>query len=476
MSADKKRIKPRLLKGFRDLPPSVMIARRQMIETIQRVYERFGFCPFDTPALEYLETLTGEYGVGGTKEIYDFEDRAGDHIALRYDLTVPLARYVAQHPDLPRPFRRYQVAPVWRFDKPGPGRFREFWQFDADTVGTARMLADAEIIIANVQCLQELGIENFYLRYSNRKLLNALISFAGIDQSRSHDVFRVLDKLDKAGLENVKLELGPGRVDKSGDPIPGLGLETDSIEKIEQFLSIAGSTRREILNTVTATLTETKGAEEAIDELSEIADLLDKSGVEERYARIDVSVARGLDYYTGPVFEAMLDDLPNFGSIFGGGRYDGLVRRFSGQDVPAVGASIGIDRLLAALIELGQVRSRPTTVAVLVTTMDKSQMDEYLKMTQELRQAGINTELFLGKPGQIGKQLQYADRQGIPLAIIAGSDEFSNGFVSVKNLYEGKELTDQAADRQSWLSARFGQESVRREDLVDFIGKVLTTD
>ncbi len=464
-----KRIKPRLLKGFSDFLPERMLARRNLIEIVRTVYERYGFMPLDTPALEYLETLTGEYGANSAKEIYAFEDRAGDHVALRYDLTVPLARIIAQYPDLPKPFRRYQFSPVWRFDKPGPGRFREIWQFDVDTVGCAKMIADAEIIGAIVDCLKALGVERFHVRYSNRKLLNALIGYAGIESGRAHDVFRVLDKLDKAGLENVKLELGPGRVDKSGDPIKGLGLDGGPIGKIDEFLSITGKTRTEIVTNLRALFGDAKEANEAIDELAEIDELLTAAGIDDTHVKIDVSVARGLDYYTGPIFEAILDDLPKFGSVFGGGRYDGLVQRFMGQAIPAVGTSVGIDRLLAALVELGSVHAPRTTVQVLVTTMDKKRMADYQILTRELRDAGINTELYFGKAGQIGKQLQYADRVGIPLAVIAGSDEFDKGEVSVKNLHEGREMSEQAEDRQSWLQARFGQETVPREKLTKFI-------
>ena len=474
--ADKpKRITPRLLKGFRDLMPETMLARRRLIETVRTVYERYGFVPLDTPALEYLETLTGEYGADSTKEIYDFTDRDGERVALRYDLTVPLARLVAQYPELPRPFRRYQVAPVWRFDKPGPGRFREFWQFDADTVGCAQMTADAEIICAIIDTLAALNISSFHVRFSNRKILNALLTFAGIGPEHSALVFRILDKLDKAGLENVKLELGPGRVDRSGDPIPGLGLEHAAIERIEEFLSIPAHSRAETLARLTDLFHSTPTAEIGIRELEEISTLLVKAGVDDIHARIDVSVARGLGYYTGPIFEAVLDESPQLGSVFGGGRYDGLVQRFLGQAIPAVGTSVGVDRLLAALTHLNRLPVQKTIVAVLITTMDKSRMDDYWGLTRQLRQAGINTEMYLGKPGQIGKQLQYADRQGIPLAVIAGEDEFSRGEVSVKNLEEGREKSDEAADRQTWLTARFGQQTIRREELAQFIHSILRT-
>ncbi len=468
-----KRIKPRLLKGFRDIMPGDMLARRKLIETVREVYERYGFVPLDTPALEYLETLTGEYGIPSSKEIYTFADQDNTPVALRYDLTVPLARLVAQYPDLPKPFRRYQVAPVWRFDKPGPGRFREFLQFDIDTVGCARMMADAEIIATIVDTLLALGVQKFHIRLSNRKLLNCLVTYAGVAPERNHEVFRVLDKLDKAGLENVKLELGPGRVDQSGDPIPGLGLDNGPIGKIEEFLAITGETRKDIIARLTELFADTPAAEEAIRELDEIADLLTAAGIDEQRAKIDVSVARGLDYYTGPVFEAILDDLPQFGSVFGGGRYDGLVQRFLGQQIPAVGTSVGVDRLLAAMEKLGKLRTRKTTVDILVTTMDKNRMNEYLTLTRELREAGINTELYLGKPGQVGKQLQYADRQGIALAVIAGEDEFSQNQVSIKNLHEGRAKSAEADTRQDWLTARFGQKTIPRAEFIDFIKSVL---
>jgi histidyl-tRNA synthetase len=469
-----KRINPRLLKGFQDVMPDAMLARRKLIETVRTVYERYGFAPLDTPAMEYLETLTGEYGKESAKEIYDFTDRAGDQVALRYDLTVPLARLVAQYPDLPRPFRRYQIAPVWRFDKPGPGRFREFLQFDADTVGSSQMAADAEIISAIVESLSALGVQKFHVRFSNRKILNALVDYAGIPSQSGPDVFRVLDKLDKAGRENVLLELGPGRVDQSGDPIPGLGLPNDQIRAIERFLSITGRSRDEVITGLQDVFSTTPSAEEGIRELGEISSILIEAGIADDQAKIDVSVARGLDYYTGPIFEAILDDLPQFGAVFGGGRYDGLVKRFLGQMIPAVGTSVGVDRLLGALTQLKVLRTRKTTVDVLVTTMDKGHLDQYRHITRELRQAGINTEMYLGKPGQIGKQLKYADQLGIPLAVIAGEDEFLRGEISVKNLHEGKAMSGQADERQEWLAARFGQQTIRRADLIAFIKEALS--
>ncbi|KPJ51499.1 hypothetical protein AMJ39_09760 [candidate division TA06 bacterium DG_24] len=467
------RTEPRLLRGFRDLMPDEMIARQRLISVVQDVYELYGFVPLDTPALEYADVLLGDYGEESNKQVYQFTVPEGDVVALRYDLTVPLARVVAQYRDLPRPFRRYQVAAVWRADKPGPGRFREFIQFDLDTVGSESMLADAEIISGMCDTLDALGVARYRIRISNRKLLNTLVAYAGIEAGRAHDVFRVLDKLDKVGLDAVKLELTVGRVDASGDPIPGLGLEQRQVARIEEFLALPQETRSEALDAVEDLFREVPHAAEGIEELRDIDRFLSFLSISDAKAAIDFSVARGLDYYTGPVFEALLLDAPKFGSIFAGGRYDGLVERFLGVKMPGTGASIGIDRLLAALQHLGAVKMRPSTASVLVTVMEPDRLAEYQAMTSELRQAGINTELYLGTETSLRKQLQYADRQKIPVAVIAGSEEFEAGTVSVKDLLEGVKHDIETKEREEWVRARFGQRTVPRRELVPTVNELL---
>jgi histidyl-tRNA synthetase len=478
--ADNKIVEPKLLRGFRDYLPAQMNARQKMISTIRKVYELYGFQPLDTPAQEYRVTLLG-YGEESSKQIFSFVNPEEEEVALRFDLTVPLARVVAQYPDLPLPFRRYQVGPVWRADKPDPGRFREFVQFDLDSVGTASVAADTEIICGMYDTLRALGFESFTVRFSDRKVLNSLLDFAGIPRSSAHGVFRILDKLDKIGLQNVVAELTTGREDASGDKITGLGLAQNQVARIKEFLALPRGRRKDVLAVLAGLFKAVPSAGEAVDELGTICTSLDVLGIPEEHVVLDLSIARGLDYYTGPVFEANLSDAPEFGSVFGGGRYDGLVERFLGRSIPATGAAIGVDRLFAAMLKLGLVDLAPSTAQVLVTVMEPEYMWEYEKLTRELRQAGINTEMYLGEERTLGKQLQYANRQQIPVAIIIGSDEFAKGEVTVKNLKLGGQLQDkkktaEGKQREEWLRlSRSVQVSVPRGACVEKIREVLTS-
>jgi histidyl-tRNA synthetase len=455
-----------------------MNARLRIIATIRSVYERYGFQPLDTPAQEYHATLMG-YGEENTKQVFSFRNPEEEDVALRFDLTVPLARVVAQYPDLVLPFRRYQVAPVWRADKPDPGRFREFTQFDIDSVGTSSMAADVEILCAIYDALRALGIEKFRIRFSDRKVLNSLLDFADIPRERSHTVFRVLDKLDKIGPEGIAAELTGGRIDASGDRIPGLGLATDQVNRIMKFLALPQGNRREVLAAMTDIFRNVPSAPEAAEELEFICSSLERLGIPEEYVVLDLSIARGLDYYTGPVFEAILTDAPEFGAVVGGGRYDGLVERFLNRKIPAVGASIGIDRLLAAMQKLGLVELAASTAQVLVTVMEPSKIGDYQKITRELRQAGINTEMYLGDETSLGKQLQFANRQDVPIAVIIGSEEFSRDEVTVKNLRLGARLQDKkktaaGKEREEWLKlSRTVQTTVPRAEYIALVKKVL---
>jgi histidyl-tRNA synthetase len=471
-------VEPKLLRGFRDYLPAQMNARQKMIATIRRVYELYGFLPLETPALEYRVTLMG-YGEENTKQIFDFENPEKEHVALRFDLTVPLARVVAQYPDLPLPFRRYQVGPVWRADKPDPGRFREFTQFDIDTVGTSSLAADAEILCGMYDTLRALSIERFLIRFSDRKVLNSLLDFAGIPRDMSHGVFRVLDKLDKIGLDAVAAELTVGRVDASGDKIPGLKLSQQQVERIKQFLAIPKGSRREVLSSLSHLFAEVASGKEALDELVAICEVLEGLGIPDERVALDPSLARGLDYYTGPVFEAVLLDAPEFGSVFGGGRYEGLVERFLGRKIPGVGASIGVDRLLAAIQKLGLVEFAASTAQVIVTVMEPVRMADYQKLTRELREAGINTELYLGEEKGLGRQLQYANRQQVPVAVIIGSDEFAKDEITLKDLKLGGLLQDKkkstsGKEREEWLKlSRSAQVTVPRSQLIAQVKEML---
>jgi len=391
-------------------------------------------------------------GHGDTsKNIFRSKSPEEEDIALRFDLTVPLARVVSQYEQLPKPFRRYQVANVWRADKPDPGRFREFIQFDLDIVGSSSMTADTEVLCGMYDVFTALGIKNFLVRFSSRKLLDALLSYAEIPNVLSKNVFRILDKLDKISFNDVALELTIGRTDASGDKIKGLGLTNAQVQRIKQFLDLPKGTRADSLSNVENLFVDVTSAKEGISELKDICNYLNALNIPEEKVQIDFSLARGLDYYTGPVFEAILLDAPEFGSVFGGGRYDGLVQRFLGKNIPAVGASTGIDRLLAALEKLQLIETIPSTAHVLITVMERNRMSDYLMLTRELRGAGINTELYMGDEKGLGKQLQYANKMQISLAIIIGSNEFEKNEVTIKDLRAGKKVD--ASNKEEYIKA-----------------------
>jgi len=464
---------PRVSRGLRDLLPDQLLARQQMIDTIRGVYELYGFVPLSTPAIEYLDVLSGSAGTEAQQSIFRVTNPEKEDLGLRFDLTVPLARVIAQYPDLPRPFRRYQVASVWRADKPDKGRYREFTQFDLDSVGVESEIADTEIIAGMCDTLSALNVGRYLVRFSSRAILNLLLAYAGIAPDQSVEVFRVLDKLDKVGLDKVKLELMLGYKDESGDTIRGLGLVQDQVDRIERFLAIKSDSRREVLVQVRDLFAEVENAREQLDVVERISNHLYALGYEDDRVSLDLSIARGLAYYTGPVFEAILLDAPQFGSVFGGGRYDSLVMRFLGEPIPAVGASIGVDRLLAALTHLGKVSTKKATARVLVTNMDPALRDDVVAITWELRRAGIATELYLGSGRGPRQQLKYADKYDVPLAILFGSNEKEQGVVTIKNLVVGRERAVPTADRKEWLAQRAGQVTVARGEMIATIAKML---
>ena len=466
-------VQPRLSRGLRDLLPNEMLARQQMVDTIRRVYESYGFVPLSTPAIEYLDVLSGSAGQEAQQSIFRVTNPEREELGLRFDLTVPLARVIAQYNDLPRPFRRYQVASVWRADKPDKGRFREFTQFDLDSVGVESEIADTEILAGMCDTLAALGVGRYLVRFSSRAMLNLLLDFAGIPHEQGVDVFRVLDKLDKVGVEKVRLELMEGYKDESGDTIRGLGLARDQVDRIEKFLNIKSEIRRDVIAQVRDLFNSVDGSREQIDVVERISNHLYAIGYDDAHVSLDLSIARGLAYYTGPVFEAILLDAPQYGSVFGGGRYDNLVMRFLGERIPAVGASIGVDRLLAALVSLGRIGKEKATARVLVTNMDPALTEDYLAMTWELRRAGIPTELYLGTAKGPGKQLKYADQYDIPLAILYGTNEKEQGTVTVKDMVAGRERAKPVADRKEYLAQRAGQVVVPRGELVESIRKML---
>lgn len=468
-------VEPRLMRGLRDLFPEHMHARQWIIDTVRGVYERYGYVPLGTPAMEYLDVLTGSAGEESDKELFEVLGPEEERLGLRFDQTVPLARVFAQYPDLPRPFRRYQVAPVWRCDNPYEkrGRFREFVQFDIDAVGVENEVADVEMITAMCDTMEALQPGPYRVRVSSRRVLNLLMPFAGIAPERAHEVFRVLDKLDKSGAEKVRLELTTGYKDESGSLVAGLGFSGDQVDRIDAFLGIRGETRAAVLAEARRLFARLPNADEELTPLERMSRQLADLGYGDDRVEYDLSIARGLAYYTGTVFETELLELKEFGSVCSGGRYDDLVMRFLGERVPAVGTSVGVDRLLVALTELGRAPLRKSTAQVLVTVFDQTMMDHYLAMTYELRRAGVRTELYLGTAKRIGKQIQYGDRYDVPILVVCGSDERARDEVQLKDMSVGRRKTEQIAGRDEWRAERPGQFNISRAQLVAEVKKLL---
>lgn len=465
-------IKPTLSRGLRDMLPEQMIARQRLIDTVRGVYENYGFSPLDTPAIEYLDVLAGSAGQDAQQSIFRVSNPEDEALGLRFDLTVPLSRVVSQHPSIPLPFRRYHVAQVWRADKPDPGRFRQFTQFDLDAVGAPCGRADVEILAAICDSLTAIEAGPFRVRFSSRKILNLLLKRAGIAEHLAGDVFRVLDKIDKIGIGKVKLELTSGYTDASGDPIRGVGLTGEQVDIIEEFLEIKGESRADVLRRLASFLVGVDGSSEELSVIEDISANLDALGYHSDRVVIDVSIARGLAYYTGPVFEAVLLDAPRFGSVFGGGRYDGLVARFGGAEIPATGASMGVDRLLAALEHIGKTGQVKTAAEVLVTVMDQGLSRECMLLAFDLRRAGIPTEVDVSA-GRLAKQLKRANKLGIPYAILLGSSEAERGVVTVKHMGVAQERGTGVEKHREWKSARFGQQEVPRTEIVDVLRQLL---
>ena len=490
MAKQKKTPRPKAItpKGFRDYFGAEVSERDAMLRRIAEVYHGYGFDALESSAVETVEAL-GKFlpdvdrpnaGVFAWQE--DEDDGKGDWLALRYDLTAPLARVYAQHRnDLPNPYRRYAMGPVWRNEKPGPGRFRQFYQCDADTVGSASMAADAEICALLADCLEAVGIArgDYIVRVNNRKVLNGVLEIMGVGEGETRDaVLRTIDKFDKVGEVGVRELLGKGRLDASGAYIDGVALSDEQAEPVVRFLTSKGADNAATLANLRGAVGESAIGAEGVAELEEIASLLDAQGYGPDRIVIDPSVVRGLGYYTGPVYEAeltfeILDEKGRkrqFGSVAGGGRYDDLVKRFTGPAVPAPGVSIGVDRLLAALREKGRITSKAQG-PVVVTVMDRERMAEYQAMGSELRAAGIRAEVYLGNPKNFGNQLKYADKRESPVAVIAGSEEFATGKVQIKDLILGAEIAENAT-LEEWKE-RPSQFEVPRADLVAKVREIL---
>ena len=495
MAKDKKTPRPRAEtpKGFRDYFGADVTMRSAMLATIAGVYHRYGFDALESSAVETVEAL-GKFlpdvdrpnaGVFAWQEASEHEGenaKPGDWLALRYDLTAPLARVYAQHRnDLPLPYRRYAMGPVWRNEKPGPGRFRQFYQCDADTVGAASVAADAEICAMLADTLEEVGIPrgDYIVRINNRKVLNGILEVMGLPEGDAREaVLRTIDKFDKVGESGVRELLTKGRLDASGAFIDGVGLDAAQAEPVIAFLTSKADTVADTLTNLRAAVGGSAIGLEGVAELEQIADLLAAQGYGPDRIVIDPSVVRGLGYYTGPVFEAELtfeifDDKGRkrqFGSVAGGGRYDDLVKRFTGQEVPATGVSIGVDRLLAALREKGRMQAIEQG-PVVVTVMDRDRMADYQAMAGELRRAGIRAEVYLGNPKQFGNQLKYADKRASPVAIIEGGDEKARGVVQIKDLILGAQIAANAT-LEEWQS-RPSQYEVPRDQMVAKVREIL---
>ena len=490
------RLKARTPRGFADRTAADIRATEQTVARIRRVYERYGFEPGETPLVEYTESL-GKFLPDQDRPnegVFSFRDddakearsaggatgKQGEWLSLRYDLTAPLARYVAENYErLPKPYRSYRFGWVFRNEKPGPGRFRQFMQFDADTVGAASPAADAEMCMMMADVMEELGIERgqYVIKVNSRKVLDGVMEAIGVrDEKQKLTILRAIDKLDRLGIEGVRDLLGHGRWDGGkegeGDFTKGAGLDPHQITTALKTLEA-----EEVGRPYSG---ETDTGREGRAELEQVAALAAAAGYGRDRIRIDASVVRGLEYYTGTVFEAeLLAKIPNekgqpvvFGSVGGGGRYDGLVGRFMSENVPAVGFSIGVSRLQAALSALGRLGSREAAGPVVVLVMDKARVGDFQQMVAALRKADVPAEMYLGESG-MKAQMKYADKRDAPLVIIQGGDEKAKGVVQIKDMRAGKEMAAGLADHDAYREARVGQEEVAEGDLVEAVNRLL---
>ena len=426
-------INPRTLKGFRDYLPEAMMPREHLMETARTVYRSFGFAPIDTPALEYLEVLSGKGSEETDRQMYHFRDHGDRAVGMRFDLTVPLARFAAQHiNELGTPFKRYHIGPVWRGENTQRGRYREFVQCDFDTIGTKSIAADIETALVIHELLVALGVDAFTIRVNNRKVLNGLLLKLGL-ADQSVPVLRALDKLAKVGPEKVVVELA-----EQANATP---------EQAKQVIALAELTgnNQEILSQLSALVSGNETGESGLSELEQVLQGVKAAGVPDDRVQLDVSIARGLDYYTGTIYETFLDKLPSIGSVCSGGRYDNLAELFTKQELPGIGASLGLDRLLSALEELGVIEQSRTPAPVFVAYFDRDRLTAYLEIATQLRRAGLGVELF-PEPKKLGQQLKYADRRGFRCAIIAGQQELDDRTVQLKDLASGDSETVSTAE------------------------------
>ena len=426
------RIEPRTLRGFRDYLPELMIPRERILEKARTVYRSYGYAPIDTPALEYAEILKGKGGEESDRLLYQFQDHGGRDVALRFDLTVPFARFAAQYiGKLGTPFKRYHMGPVWRGENTAHGRYREFWQCDFDTIGTTANAADVEVALVVCDLMRAIGFERFQLRVNNRLVLNGLLEQFGL-AGKAAALLRALDKLPKIGTDKVVAEMMETSANRAGV----------TQEQAVQVLCLAETqgTSAEILDRLQADFGGNPKATEGVRRLRELVEVTRAAGIPEEQVRLDLSIARGLDYYTGTIFETFLTDLPGIGSVCSGGRYDDLAGLYTKQALPGVGASLGLDRLLTAMEELNLLDKTSTPAPVLMVQFLADRLGDYQRMARQLRAAGVGVEVY-PEAKKVGQQLQYAERRGFRLALIAGADEFAQKVWKIKDLGRREETT-----------------------------------
>jgi len=487
------KLKARLPRGLADRGPAEIAATRRMLEVIRGVYERYGFEPVETPAFEYTDAL-GKFLPDQDRPnegVFSFQDDDAQWLSLRYDLTAPLARYVAENFEtLPKPYRSYRFGWVFRNEKPGPGRFRQFMQFDADTVGSASPAADAEMCMMAADTMEALGIPrgSYVVKVNNRKILDGVMEEIGLggeeNAGRRLTVLRAVDKFHRLGSRGVQELLGPGRKDESGDFTKGANLPDEHIGQVMYMFAPPPSggsnisVNKGIIVAARNRFPNNSIYQTGLEELYSIEELTSSAGFDHERIRIDPSVVRGLEYYTGPVYEVELTfpttDGTRFGSVGGGGRYDGLVARFRGEAVPATGFSIGVSRLLAALQHIGKIETKSEPGPVVVTVFDRDRLADYQRMANMLRAAGIRAELYLGNPRNMGNQFKYADKRNAPCVVIQGGDEKAKGEVQIKDLIEGAKAAAAIASNQEWRESRPAQFAVAEAKLVEAVREVLS--
>ncbi len=429
------RIEPRTLKGFRDYLPTTAIPRERIVEIAKRVYRSYGFSPIDTPALEHLDILTGKGGEETDKQMYRFQDAGGRWVGMRFDLTVPLARFVAQHAgELGMPFKRYHIATVWRGENTQHGRYREFMQCDFDTIGTRSAASDIETVLVMHDLLRAIGFERFQIRVNNRLVLRGLLQRAGLTE-QSVPVLRAIDKLAKVGPEAVVDEI-----------IATAGATREQAVAVLKFAQLSESSdNAAVLSALDATVADSETGKQGVARLREVLGGAAAAGVPEKYIKLDVAIARGLDYYTGMVFETFLDDLPKLGSVCSGGRYDNLAELYTNQELPGVGASLGLDRLLAGMEELGMIEQVSTPAEVFIPFFDAGELHYYLSLAAQLRRAGLGVEIY-PEPKKLGAQLKYADKRGFRVALVIGGNERAENVCQLKELATGSTTTVSTAN------------------------------